>query len=116
MLIKKTTAVILNISLDDIAQIAIPVPPKSEMHIAIEAIRMNTGSASEETNVIDYSTRAVAAIRQSLLKAAFEGQLVEQNPKDEPADVLLGRLSGAAIGSLTTRSAPRSSVVTLAVK
>jgi superfamily II DNA or RNA helicase len=33
-----------------------------------------------------------AALRRSVLKAAFEGKLVEQDPSDEPASVLLERI------------------------
>jgi type I restriction enzyme S subunit len=32
------------------------------------------------------------ALRQSILKKAFSGQLVPQNPNDEPASVLLERI------------------------
>ena len=37
---------------------------------------------------IQRSTR----LRQAILKRAFEGKLVPQDPSDEPADVLLGRI------------------------
>ncbi|MFN8894759.1 MAG: restriction endonuclease, partial [Betaproteobacteria bacterium] len=33
------------------------------------------------------------ALRQSILKAAFSGQLVPQDPRDEPASALLARLA-----------------------
>ena len=36
------------------------------------------------------------ALRQSILRAAFGGRLVEQDPRDEPADVLLARLHQSA--------------------
>ena len=32
------------------------------------------------------------ALRQSILKRAFAGQLVDQDPKDEPAHALLERI------------------------
>jgi len=38
------------------------------------------------------------AQRQSILKTAFEGRLVSQDPTDEPASVLLARLRGGRAG------------------
>ena len=40
--------------------------------------------------------RASPSLRQSVLKAAFEGRLVEQDPSDELAKVLLARLTRAS--------------------
>ena len=42
--------------------------------------------------------------RQSILKRAFEGKLVPQDPNDEPASVLLERIRNAR----TAQSAPRT--------
>ena len=36
------------------------------------------------------------ALRQSILKQAFSGQLIAQDPADEPASVLLARLGETA--------------------
>jgi type I restriction enzyme S subunit len=36
------------------------------------------------------------ALRQSILKQAFSGQLVAQDPADESASILLARLRGTA--------------------
>ena len=37
--------------------------------------------------------RRSAGLRRSVLKAAFEGRLVPQDPSDEPASVLLERIA-----------------------
>ena len=43
-------------------------------------------------------TMPLAHLRQSILKHAFEGQLVPQDPTDEPASVLLERIRAEKIG------------------
>ena len=41
---------------------------------------------------IDEELERCETLRQSILKRAFSGYLVEQNPSDEPASVLLERI------------------------
>ncbi len=62
---------------------------------------------------VDANLKRAARLRQGILKRAFEGRLVPQDPADEPAAALLERLRSApAAGSASepgsrTRS-PRS--------
>ena len=46
--------------------------------------------------MLDAEAADAARLRQFILKAAFEGRLVPQDPADEPADVLLARLASTA--------------------
>ena len=49
-------------------------------------------------------TQQSEALRQSILKKAFSGQLVAQDPKDEPASVLLARIQAEkSAAALTIR-------------
>ena len=41
---------------------------------------------------ITTSLQQAEALRQSILKKAFSGQLVPQDPRDEPASALLARI------------------------
>ena len=44
---------------------------------------------------INSGVAKIAALRQSILKRAFSGRLVPQDPSDEPATTLLSRLRAA---------------------
>jgi hypothetical protein len=48
------------------------------------------------------------ALRQSILKAAFEGRLVPQDPTDEPASALLARLRARNLATATPRQGGRA--------
>ncbi len=69
-----------------------PIPPLREQH-EIRTIVDEQLSVYEavELQVRTHSARATR-LRQSILKRAFEGKLVPQDPKDEPAGVLLERI------------------------
>ena len=48
--------------------------------------------ADEAEQIIDLTLRQSDRLRQSILKRAFEGKLVPQDPSDEPAEKLLDRI------------------------
>ena len=58
---------------------------------------------------IGQGLKMAAAQRQNILRAAFSGQLVAQDPDDEPASVLLARIRAAraAAGAASPRPRPR---------
>jgi type I restriction enzyme, S subunit len=88
----KTTAGILKISQEDIAQIALPIPPPAEAAEILRRVSEALAAAADTLAMLDAEAADAARLKQSILKAAFEGRLVPQDPADEPASALLARL------------------------
>jgi type I restriction enzyme, S subunit len=69
----------------------LPIPSLAEMQEIVERVRLEEEAAFSEQEFAGFH-RDLLALRQSMLKAAFEGRLVPQDPSDEPAAALLVRL------------------------
>lgn len=89
-----------------------PLAPLAEQsQIVAEVEEKLSLIAVAEKQIASDIVRA-ARLRQSILKQAFEGKLVPQDPADEPASVLLERLRANRSGNdrngtATTQSRPR---------
>lgn len=81
---------ILNLSI--LKKLPIPLPPTNEQKIIQEEIDRCFSIADEIEKTIEQSLKQADRLRQSILKRAFEGKLVLQNPDDEPAEKLLERI------------------------
>jgi type I restriction enzyme S subunit len=80
------------VSLGRFASVAVPLAPLAEqVRIAGEASKLQSQSAHTTTSVLNVRDR-ISRLRQSILTWAFEGKLVNQDPNDEPASVLLERI------------------------
>ena len=80
------------ISLGRFTSLAVPVPSADEQVLIVQAVAVADREASEQLAAIELSLKQSTAQRQNILRAAFAGQLVPQDPNDEPASVLLARI------------------------
>ncbi len=88
-----TGSTIKNVSLKSMREFEIPLPPTIEEQQAIVSeIERHFSVADATEKIIDQSLKQAERLRQSILKDAFTGKLVPQDPNDEPAAKLLDRI------------------------
>jgi type I restriction enzyme S subunit len=99
------------VSLGDLTRFVIPLPPLAEQHRIVAEVERRLSIADEVAATVESALARAARLRQSILKRAFEGKLVPQDPSDEPASVLLARIRAereAASGAKPKRKRARS--------
>jgi type I restriction enzyme, S subunit len=97
------------LGLDDIRSVNVPLPPLREQQRIVQEIERRLSIASDLENSMTVKDVRIQRLRQSILKWAFEGRLVDQDPSDEPASVLLERIKAerAASAANTKRKTTR---------
>lgn len=81
-----------NVNGTKLAEYVIPLPPLAEQAAIIEAVNEKLSQIDALEAEVERGLRRAGRLRQAILKAAFEGKLVPQDPSDEPASVLLERI------------------------
>jgi len=81
-----------NINLEILSRVGIPLPPLVEQERVVAEVESRLSAVEIIEISLGSSLKRANRLRQAILKRAFEGRLVPQDPNDEPAGALLERI------------------------
>ena len=99
-----------NLNLGLVGQITVPLPPVAEQRRIVAEVERRLSVIRQAEIAVEASLQRAERLRQSILRQAFSGQLVPQDPSDEPAAALLARIQAdraAAEAAAKARRKPR---------
>lgn len=80
------------LGLDIIRSISLPLSPTAEQARILTEVERRLSVLGSLEHTVEHTLARCGRLRQSILKRAFEGNLVPQHPADEPASELLARI------------------------
>jgi type I restriction enzyme S subunit len=81
------------VNIGDLRRLPVPCPTLDEQAAAVERIEVGLSAIEAARQSATTGTRRAESLRRSILASAFRGELVPQDPHDEPASVLLERIA-----------------------
>lgn len=84
-------------------RLPVPLPPLAEQQRIVSEVERRLSILEAFDALLTGNLQRSARLRQSILKRAFEGKLVPQDPNDEPASVLLDRIRASRAASSAAR-------------
>lgn len=87
-----STSGLHTLSISKVESITVPLCSLPEQQEIVRLLEEQFSAIEQNEREIDAALERAEALRQSILKKAFSGQLVPQDPNDEPASVLLEQI------------------------
>ena len=99
-----------NVNGTKLAAMTVPLPPLAEQRSIVAEVERRLSVVQQAEAASEASLARSERLRQSILKQAFSGRLVPQDPDDEPASALLERIRAEreAEAQASARRNPRS--------
>jgi type I restriction enzyme, S subunit len=90
--VASSTSGLYTLSVSKVGRIPVPLPPLAEQQRIVAETERRLSVTDELDSQVEANAKRSERLRQSVLKSAYEGKLVTQNPNEEPASVLLERI------------------------
>jgi type I restriction enzyme S subunit len=92
MNVASSTSGLYTLSVSKVSRLQVPLPPTAEQRRIVTEVERRISVIEAMDSAVEHGLKRAERLRQAILKRAFEGRLVPQNPTDEPASVLLERI------------------------
>ncbi len=88
------------------AKLEFPLPPLAEQRVIVSEVTRHDSIMKAVENEVIAGIKRASSLRQAILQRAFEGELVPQDPADEPAALFLGRIRHATEAASSAKQTP----------
>jgi type I restriction enzyme S subunit len=95
--VASSTSGLYTLSISKVLRLPIPLASQAERHRILEEIEKRLSVLEHVEKYLPIASLLAERLRQSILKRAFEGRIIPQNPNDESAEVLLERIKAERI-------------------
>ncbi|MFH6608509.1 restriction endonuclease subunit S [Acinetobacter baumannii] len=111
-----TTSGLYSLSVGKIAQIPVPLPPLNEQFFITIDLASKLEQQKQQLMNLKELQNLNKLQKKNILSDAFTGKLIPQDPNDEPAQVLLGRIQQQSEAEALVKKAPPQKRSTQKVK
>lgn len=99
----RSTSGVHNINSTELASLMLPIPAMAEQHETVRRIEAAFAWIDRLGAEASSARKLIEQLDQAVLSKAFRGELIPQNPDDEPASVLLERIKAEQSGAAPVR-------------
>jgi type I restriction enzyme, S subunit len=89
----RQTTNLASLNLTTLKSFPVPAPPLDRQRRVVAELEKQLSELDATNAAIDRAHRRSSSLRRSILERAFRGELVDQDPADEPASALLERIT-----------------------
>ena len=93
--VASSTSGLYTLNISKIKKLPLALLPSSEQEAIVEAVEDQLSVIDHLEGDLDAKVKSAQGLRQAILRHAFTGRLVPQDPNDEPAEELLKRITAA---------------------